>query len=80
MCRNAQLCGGDALGLALPAQIGLELGEDAQHIEEGLARRRGRIHRLIGCGQMRALGLQVRDDGLQIVGNRPVATTGRGIE
>ena len=58
--------GGDAFGLALAPEIGLELGEDTEHVEEGLARGGRRVHWLLGCGQVGTLVLQHRDDRLQV--------------
>jgi hypothetical protein len=46
---------GDALELALFPQVGFELGEDAEHIEEALADSRDGIDRLLG-------GLQIGRD------------------
>ena len=39
---------GDTLKLALAPQVGLELGEDAQHVEEALAGGRAGVDRLLG--------------------------------
>ena len=46
---------GDPLGLALAAQVGLELGEDAEHVEECLAGRGRGVHGLLGGSEMGAL-------------------------
>ena len=56
----------DALGLPLAAQVRLELGEDAQHVEEGLAGRRARVDWLLGRLQRDALLLQLMHDVLEI--------------
>jgi hypothetical protein len=53
---------GDALGLAFAAKISLELGEDAKHVEEGLAGRVARIDRLLGGFESDAAALQIADD------------------
>ena len=57
---------GDPLGLALAAQVGLELGEDAEHVEERLAGRGRGVHGLFGSSEMGALVLEGRDDDLEI--------------
>ena len=44
----ARLGGGDTLHLPLAAQVGLEFGEHAQHVEEGLSRRCRGVDRLLG--------------------------------
>jgi hypothetical protein len=48
----ALLRGLDAVELALPAETGLELGEDAQHVEEALTRRAARVDRLFGGSEI----------------------------
>ena len=57
----------DSFGLALAAQVGLELGEDAEHVEERLAGSGRGVHGLFGSGKMGALVLECRDDDLKIV-------------
>ena len=62
-----QLGGLNALKLALAPKIGLELGEDPQHVEKRLAGGCGRIDRLLGCAQGDATKLQIMNDILQIL-------------
>ena len=56
----------NALGLPLAAQVRLELGEDAQHVEERLARRRARGDWLLGRLERDALLLQLMHDVLEV--------------
>jgi hypothetical protein len=51
---------GDAFDPPLAANVGLELGEHAQHVEEALAGRRTGIDRLLGGLQDRTAGRTVR--------------------
>ena len=62
----AHLGGGDPFQLPFAAQIGLEFGEHAKHVEKGLAARRRGINRLLGRAQGDALGLQRVYDVLQV--------------
>ena len=55
-----------SLKLAFFAQVGLELGEHAQHVEEALARRGAGVDRLLSRLEGRALGLHSSDDVLKI--------------
>jgi hypothetical protein len=55
------LCGSDALKLTFFADVGLELGEDAQHAEK--RGRRAGINRLVRRLERDALGLKLADDG-----------------
>ena len=62
----ARLRCGDPLGLALLPQVGLELREYSQHIEEGLAGSGAGVDRLLSCAQCHSLFLQLLNDVLQI--------------
>ena len=57
---------GDPLDLALAAQVGLEVGKDAEHVEERLACSGRGVHGLFGGGEMGALVLEGRDNDLEI--------------
>ncbi len=57
---------GDAFSLALFPQVGFELGENPQHVEERLASGSSGVDRLLGAGQGRALVPDGADDGLQV--------------
>ena len=63
---GALLRHGDPLGLALAAQVGLELGKDAEYVEERLAGSARGVHGLFGGSEMGALVLECRDNGLEI--------------
>ena len=63
----ARLGGADPFELPLAAQIGLELGEHAEHVEKGLAGRGAGVDRLLGRLQRDALGLQLVHDVLQVL-------------
>ena len=56
----------DPFELPLPAQIGLELGEHAEHVEECLAGSRAGIDRLLGRFEGDAFGAQLVDDVLEV--------------
>ena len=58
---------GDALELTLPAEVRLELGEHAEHVEERFAGCVARVDRLLGGFERNALGLQFVNDVLQIL-------------
>ena len=62
----ARLRGGDPFELPLAAQIGLEFGEHAEHVEERLAGSSAGVDRLLGRLQRDALGLQLVYDVLQV--------------
>jgi len=64
--RSRQPDCGDAFELALFAQVGLKLCEDAEHIEERLARGRAGIDRLLRRLEACALGLHGANDVLQV--------------
>ena len=55
----ARFRGTDPLQLPLAAQIGLEFGEHAEHVEERLARGSAGVDRLLGRLQRDGLGLQL---------------------
>ena len=57
---------GNALELALLAQVGFELGEHPQHVEEGLAGGGAGIDGLLGGAQRDASGLEGAHDILQV--------------
>src|SRR3954470_5951819 len=57
---------GDAFHLSLFAQVGLELREHPEHIEEALAGRAAGIDRLLGGLQRGALRLHGPNDVLQV--------------
>lgn len=57
---------GDPLGLALAPEVGLELGEDPEHVEEGLAGGGRRVDRLLGRQQPGPLPSQLAHDVLKI--------------
>ena len=59
-------CRGDPLGLPFAAQVGLELREHAQHVEESLAGRGRGVDRLLGGREMGALVLECRGDDLEV--------------
>jgi hypothetical protein len=67
---------GDALRLPLTPEVRLELGENAQHVEERLARRSSCINRLLGRLERDALLLQLVHDILKIAhgASQPVDT------
>ena len=48
------------------AQVGLELGKDAEHVEERLAGSGRGVHGLFGGSEMGALVLECGDDDLEI--------------
>jgi hypothetical protein len=56
----------DPIGLALAAQVGLELGKPTEHVEERLAGSGRGVHRLFGGSEMGAFVLQRRDNDLKI--------------
>ena len=64
--RSRQPDCGDAFELALFAQVGLKLCEDAEHIEERLARGRAGIDRLLRRLEDRTLRFERADNILQI--------------
>ena len=55
---GALLRRGDPLGLALAVQVDLELGKDAEHVEERLAGSGRGVHGLFGGSEMGALVLE----------------------
>src|SRR5712672_4652103 len=57
---------GDAFQLALFPEVGLELGEHPQHVEEALPRGRAGVDRLLGGLQGDATPSEVMDDVLQV--------------
>src|SRR5262249_9767953 len=57
---------GDAFELAFFAQVGLELGKDAEHVEKALAGRGRGIDWLLCDSKDYASGLECADDVLQI--------------
>ena len=57
----------DPFGLSLPAEIGLELGKDPEHIEECLACCSGCVHGLLRGRKMCVPFLQACDDDLEIL-------------
>ena len=63
----ARLGGGDPFELPLAAQIGLEFGEHAEHVEERLAGGSAGVDRLLGCLQRDTPGLQLVHDVLQVL-------------
>jgi hypothetical protein len=63
----AHLGGSDTFELPLAAQIGLEFGEYAEHVEEGFAGRGAGVDRLLGRLERNALGLQLLHDVLQVL-------------
>lgn len=62
-----RLRGGDSLGLPLLAQVGLELGKNAKHVEERLAGGGAGVDRLLGRLERHSPALQLMDDILQIL-------------
>jgi hypothetical protein len=62
----ARLGGADPFQLPFAAQIGLEFGEHAEHVEERLAGRSAGIHRLLSRFQRDAAGLQLVHDVLEV--------------
>ena len=63
---TARLGGADPLELSLAAQIGLEFGEHAEHVEERLAGCGAGIDRLLGRFQRDTAGLQLVHDVLEV--------------
>ena len=63
----ARLGGADAFELSLAAQIGLEFGEHAEHVEERLAGRGAGVDRLLGRLQRDTAGLQLVHDVLEVL-------------
>jgi hypothetical protein len=63
---NAGLGLGDPLELALTTQVGLELCEHTEHVEEALAGGSAGVDRLFGGFQARAFCFERADDVLQI--------------
>src|SRR3954462_14104796 len=57
---------GDPFHLAFSTEVGLELGEDTQHVQKALPRRRTGIYGLLGGLQHRTLGLQPSYDVLEV--------------
>ena len=57
---------GDALHLALPAEVGLEFGKDPQHVKEALPGCGGGVHLLLCHQQVRALLPERPDDVLKV--------------
>jgi hypothetical protein len=53
---------GNAFGLTFLPQVGLELSEHAEHVEESFVSRRARIDWLLGCPQGHASLFQLMDD------------------
>jgi hypothetical protein len=57
---------GDALELPLTTEIGLELREHAEHVQEAFAGGRAGVDRLLRCSEARTLRFERADDVLQI--------------
>ena len=55
----------EALGQPFPPEGMLELGEDPEHVEEGISGRGRSVDRLLDAGQRGALGPEAGDDGLE---------------
>lgn len=64
---------GDPFHLPLAAKVGLELGEDAEHVEEGFARRRRGVDRLFRGLERHSRRAQLMHDVLQVL-DRPGQT------
>ncbi len=63
----ARLRCGNSFGLAFLPQVGLELGEYPQHVQEGLTGSGARVDRLLSRARCHSSFLQLMDDVLQIL-------------
>jgi hypothetical protein len=62
----ARLGGGNAFGLAFAPQVGLEFGEDAEHVKKSLTGGGRGVDGLLGREQIRAFGFEPVHDHLQV--------------